>query len=97
MNETNLTPRANQVLANAKVIAAKYNHTYIGTEHLLLAILDVNQGFVPNWIEQSGINPVQLRANIQKIADGEFNPQLSKKPELNEIAKLLRELADKIA
>jgi len=33
----NFTPRAQQVLALARKEADRFNHNYVGTEHLLLA------------------------------------------------------------
>jgi ATP-dependent Clp protease ATP-binding subunit ClpA len=36
--QTQLTPRAQQAIAKAKLIAEEMGHNYIGTEHLLLAI-----------------------------------------------------------
>ena len=38
----NLTPRARQILLLARQEAERFNHDYIGTEHLLLGILALN-------------------------------------------------------
>ena len=40
----NLTPRARQILLLARQEAERFNHDYIGTEHLLLGILALNEG-----------------------------------------------------
>ena len=39
-----LTPRARQVLLLARREAERFNHDYIGTEHLLLALLTLGEG-----------------------------------------------------
>ena len=36
---TPFTPNAEQALRGAEAAARQYNHTYIGTEHILLAVL----------------------------------------------------------
>ena len=43
-NFSNLTPRARQVLLLAKAEAERFNHDCIGTEHLLLGLLALNEG-----------------------------------------------------
>ena len=40
----NFTPRAQQVLAHARREADRFNHHYIGTEHLLLGLLKLGKG-----------------------------------------------------
>ena len=40
------TPRAKTVVEVAEQIAAECDHTYIGQEHLFLAMLRVNKGLV---------------------------------------------------
>ena len=40
----NFTPRAQQVLALARKEADRFNHNYVGTEHLLLGLIKLGQG-----------------------------------------------------
>ena len=40
----NFTPRAQQVLALASKEAERFNHNYVGTEHLLLGLIKLGQG-----------------------------------------------------
>ena len=40
----NFTPRAQQVLALARKEADRFNHSYVGTEHLLLGLIKLGQG-----------------------------------------------------
>ena len=43
-NLSNLTPRAQQVLALARKEADRFNHNYVGTEHLLLGLIKLGTG-----------------------------------------------------
>jgi len=40
----NFTPRAQQVLQLARQEADRFNHGYIGTEHLLLGLIALGEG-----------------------------------------------------
>ena len=44
----NFTPRAQQVLALARKEADRFNHNYVGTEHLLLGLIKLGQGVAVN-------------------------------------------------
>lgn len=46
--------------------ARRLNHTYIGTEHLLLAVLRQNQNALVNLLQKRGIGPNAMRAEILK-------------------------------
>ena len=39
----NFTPRAQQVLALARKEADRFNHNYVGTEHILLGLIKLGQ------------------------------------------------------
>ena len=40
----NLTPRARNVLVLAQKEAERFNHDYVGTEHILLGLLALGEG-----------------------------------------------------
>ena len=44
----NFTPRAQQVLALARKEADRFNHNFVGTEHLLLGLIKLGQGVAVN-------------------------------------------------
>ena len=48
----NFTPRAQQVLALARKEADRFNHSYVGTEHLLLGLIKLGQGVAVNVLER---------------------------------------------
>ncbi len=62
----NLTPRARNVLVLAQKEAERFNHDYVGTEHLLLALLALGEGVAVMVMKSLGINLDQLRLEVEK-------------------------------
>ena len=52
----NFTPRAQQVLALARKEADRFNHNYVGTEHLLLGLIKLDQGVAVNVLKKMGLD-----------------------------------------
>ena len=50
----NFTPRAQQVLALARKEADRFNHNFVGTEHLLLGLIKLGQGVAVNVLRRWG-------------------------------------------
>ena len=63
----NFTPRAQQVLALARKEADRCHHNYIGTEHLLMAMIKLGQGVAINVLERLGLNMDQLQSDIDAV------------------------------
>ncbi|MDD4932620.1 MAG: ATP-dependent Clp protease ATP-binding subunit [Methylacidiphilaceae bacterium] len=63
---TNFTPRAQQVLALARKEAERFNHNYVGTEHLLLGLIKLAQGVAVNVLQKLGIDLETVRAELEK-------------------------------
>jgi len=64
------TPMAQQVLAVAAREADRLNHSEIGAEHLLLAIVALAQGVAFSVLRQLGVNVENLRAVVlAKVAE----------------------------
>jgi ATP-dependent Clp protease ATP-binding subunit ClpC len=51
---SNFTPRAQQVLALARKEADRFNHNYLGTEHILLGLIKLGQGVAVNVLQKMG-------------------------------------------
>ncbi|MFU8894262.1 MAG: ATP-dependent Clp protease ATP-binding subunit [Luteolibacter sp.] len=62
----NFTPRAQQVLALARKEADRFNHAYVGTEHLLLGLIKLGQGVAVNVLERMGLALDSVRAEVEK-------------------------------
>ena len=57
----NFTPRTQQVLALARKEADRFNHNYVGTEHLLLGLIKLDQGVAVNVLKKMGRPIVEVR------------------------------------
>ena len=72
----NFTPRAQQVLALARKEADRFNHAYVGTEHLLLGLIKLGQGVAVNVLERMGLELDTVRLEVEKEV-GSGPPQKS--------------------
>ena len=62
----NFTPRAQQVLALARKEAERFNHNYVGTEHLLLGLIKLGQGVAVNVLQKMGLDLEIVRQEVEK-------------------------------
>ena len=62
----NFTPRAQQVLALARKEAERFNHNYVGTEHLLLGLIKLGQGVAVNVLQNMGLDLERVRMEVEK-------------------------------
>src|SRR5689334_18073575 len=93
---TNFTPRAQQVLALAKRESERFNHAYVGTEHLLLGIIKLGQGTAVSVLGRIGVTLDSIRAQVeQRVGKGTENftgaPRYS--PRLNKVLSLAQKEA----
>jgi ATP-dependent Clp protease ATP-binding subunit ClpC len=63
---SNFTPRAQQVLALARKEADRFNHNFLGTEHLLLGLIKLGQGVAVNVIQKMGLDLETVRMEVEK-------------------------------
>ena len=66
MEMNNFTPRAQQVLALARKEADRFNHNYVGTEHLLLGLIKLGQGVAVNVLQKMGLDLETVRMEVEK-------------------------------
>jgi ATP-dependent Clp protease ATP-binding subunit ClpC len=62
----NFTPRAQQVLQLARQEAERFNHGYVGTEHLLLGLVALGQGVAVAVLRKMGVDLDSLRLEVEK-------------------------------
>ncbi len=60
------TPRAQQVLVLARKEAERFNHNYVGTEHLLLGLIKLGQGVAVNVLQKMGLDLETVRMEVEK-------------------------------
>ena len=62
----NFTTRARHVLVLARREALRFNHDYIGTEHILLGILALGEGVAVEVLKSMDLNLDKLRLEVEK-------------------------------
>ena len=62
----NFTPRAQQVLQLARKEADRFNHGYVGTEHILLGLIALGHGVAVNALQSLGIDLASVRLEVEK-------------------------------
>ena len=86
------TERARKVIILAKEEARRFNHDYIGTEHILLGLIREGEGVAASVLEKMGLSLENIRLEIEKlvqpgpatqiIGDIPFTPRAKKALEL---------------
>ena len=72
----NFTPRSKQVLILAQQESVRFNHGYVGTEHLLLGLLKLGQGVAVQVLKSMNLNLEILRLEVEKISGSAGSTQL---------------------
>ena len=70
------TSPARAAVVAAQVEARKLGHGFIGTEHLLIALLDDDQGAIGRLLHAHGVDAAFVRADVQRRV-GAKRPDLS--------------------
>ena len=90
-----LTPRAQQALALSKRVALELESSYVGTEHLLLGIIQLGQGVAVNALLRLGVDFVSIRTEVEsatKDADKK-NQTKGKKDDITHTPRLKKVIA----
>jgi len=61
------TDRARKVMALAREEAKRFNHEYIGTEHILLGLVKEGSGVAANVLQNLDIDLKKIRMEVEKI------------------------------
>ena len=87
------TERARKVILLAKEEAKRFNHDYIGTEHILLGLVREGEGVAAVVLQKMGLSLQQIRLEIEKLVkpgpstvisgDIPFTPKAKKAIELS--------------
>ena len=86
----NFTPRAQQVLALARKEADRFNHDYVGTEHLLLGLLKLGQGVAINVLAKMGLDLETVRMEVEKqVGSGPETKMVGNIPDTPRVKKVL--------
>jgi ATP-dependent Clp protease ATP-binding subunit ClpB len=75
MDINRFTEKAQEALAAAQRLAARFSHQQLDVEHLLLALLDQDQGLAPAILNKAGVSVDALKLRVQR--DLERLPKVS--------------------
>lgn len=101
LTANDFTPRSKNVIETAVAQARAMGHSYVGTEHLLIALIREGQSAAVNLLAQFGVSPQQVIEDLGKAlgaagpqAAGEtVNAEKSGTPTLDQFGRDLTELA----
>ncbi len=86
----NFTPRAQQVLALARKEADRFNHNYVGTEHLLLGLIKLGQGVAVNVLQKMNLDLGTVREEVEKqVGNGPETKMVGNIPYTPRVKKVL--------
>src|SRR5262247_4326267 len=86
----NFTPRAQQVLALARKEADRFNHNFVGTEHLLLGLIKLGQGVAVNVLQKMGLDLETVRMEVEKqVGTGPDQKVIGNIPYTQRVKKVL--------
>ena len=87
---SNFTPRAQQVLALARKEADRFHHNYVGTEHLLLGLINLGQGVAVNVLQKMGLDLDTVRGAVeQQVGTGPESKPSGNVPYTPRVKKVL--------
>jgi ATP-dependent Clp protease ATP-binding subunit ClpA len=86
----NFTPRAQQVLALARKEADRFNHHFVGTEHVLLGLIALGQGVAVNVLRKLGMDMESVRKEVEKqVGTGPDEKMIGNIPYTPRVKKVL--------
>jgi ATP-dependent Clp protease ATP-binding subunit ClpA len=88
--QSNFTPRAQQVVSLARKEADRFNHNFVGTEHLLLGIIKLGQGVAVNVLQKMGLDLETVRIEVEKqVGTGPDQKMIGNIPYTPRVKKVL--------
>jgi ATP-dependent Clp protease ATP-binding subunit ClpC len=75
------TDRAKKVMNLARQEAQRFNHEYLGTEHILLGLVQEGSGVAANVLKNMGVDLNKIRVEVEKIVKtGPAHPPMGQLP-----------------
>ena len=92
-NWERFTQRARQVLSLAQEEAERLNHSYIGSEHVLIGLLQEDGGVAGRVLRELGLEAIRVQAMVERMSGGPGTRTPFTKIELSPSTKRILELA----
>jgi len=94
------TERARKVMGIARREAQRFHHEYIGTEHILLGLIQEGHGVAANVLKSMGIDLEKIRREVEKIVKAgpavEPSVQIPFTPRAKKVVELALEEANNL-
>ncbi|MDM0109545.1 ATP-dependent Clp protease ATP-binding subunit [Variovorax sp. J22R24] len=92
-----VSPRAKSALEQAMIVSRELGHSYVGPEHILIGLVEEEDGFAGELLRKLGLNSQSLRQKVVKVVgkgaeEGKLK-QRSGTPTLDKYGRDLSELA----
>lgn len=92
LSPNDMTPRTKRIIQNSAILAQKYGQNYIGTEHLLLALISENECVAVRILASLGIGARDIVGDIADFIRDFSNP--GEAPEDNSPQETAKKSAD---
>lgn len=66
LSPDDFTPRTKRVMQAAAIVSSRIGHNFVGTEHLLLAILSEQDSYAVKFLEESGVTPASIATALKE-------------------------------
>ncbi len=87
------TDRARKVMAYARQEAQRFNHDYIGTEHILLGLIKEGSGVAANVLRNLDVDIKKIRLEVEKMVQSSPDVQTKGQPPFTPRAKKVIEFS----
>ena len=87
--KTNFDPQAQKAIQSARTVARQMKNTFIGTEHLLIGILQTDHSALQKLLSERGITAEQLKEDIQVLFG--FNEEETRQTEYTQTVQEILE------
>jgi ATP-dependent Clp protease ATP-binding subunit ClpC len=74
------TDRARRVLTLAQEESSALNHSFIGTEHILLGLMEEGDGLAARALRSLGMSTENVRAKVEEIVGGSVSTPVGSRP-----------------
>ncbi len=77
LSSSDMTPRTKKIIQNSAVTAARCGHGYIGTEHVLYALMYETSCVALRVLDAAGVSVDALRADVESFLSGNMGGGMS--------------------
>ncbi|MCR5652595.1 MAG: ATP-dependent Clp protease ATP-binding subunit [Ruminococcus sp.] len=92
LTPNDFTPRSKRVMQNAIIIAARTGSSYVGTEHLLISIMQETDSYAYNFLTELNVNKNTVMNSAEDFVGENDNPQGSADSDTKSLDKFGRDL-----